>query len=557
MKKIRARDLILALGILLLLGGLRLVREEGRPEALLPITVHGAEPGGPPGALANPSDEPLSIEGPRNHRTRVLDSPEATPAVGRVRVQARPGRPFESLPAGRVVLSRGGIERSVSVVRGSWILPVDLRAQADWMVTEVWSAGEELRVYPTALVPGENLPELHVYGYAGAFLITRDEAGRQLRDITVHDNLTGGGRIPRVHALHPGNVATLDPYPVQRAYPPFLEALPGKPWAYWVKAPGQQWGRVSSDQIVDGGLVDLDLEVGSDLSVQIDGFKRRSGLKLTVERHGRVLASFVGVRTSRLDLEGLPRGNVRVSLSFDEHLGMNPRTLVSSELTALSPGSRSEVRFPMPALPDGSSLGSIEGTLVLQEAALWSDTEAYARAEVLLQAVNPSPGFAAMRHQDRSRSLRGLEGMAGARVFRFDRVPAGEYTLHVLPLGLRFPVTVSPGQTAFAACFIPPVARTEVAAWCDAGALEHLAVYPAGEGSYVGGLHPLRSASRGEITRFTLISMPGELRVNGVADGEPILAQTFRVQAGRNERRMEILPARGPVLWEDAGTKSR
>ncbi len=457
------------------------------------------------------------------------------PVLGRVQVQSNPGEPFLALISGQLVLEHGGALHSVPIVDGAWRLPADLIGPQSSTVLEVRSATDKLSFYPVELSDGEALPTLRAYSYAGAFLLARDSLGNALEDLTIYDNLTSGGRMPESNTVHPGNLLTLDPYPQGAAHPPFLKALPGKPWAYWVHADGHQWGQVAGAQTRAEAVIELQLEQGASLDLRIDDFALKVGMKLTVAREEQVLATYVAVREPSVQLHGLPPGDVRVMLSFDEHFGMNPRTLASTETETLFAGTTREVRLQMPAMPAPRALGTISGTLAIEQLELWSDTDTYKHAELVLREITASPGFAATRRQDRTRSLRSSK-------FQFKRVPEGDYTLSISPLGIEYPVSVVGGGTSYLTCVIPPLARTEVEAWTPTGSLEELNLIPIRTAQRSDWMPLLRPSVFGQEQRVTFVSLPGELRVGGSIGSASIMTRTFQVQSGHNRLRMEVSP---------------
>jgi len=179
---------------------------------------------------------------------------------------------------------------------------------------------------------------------------------------------------------------------------------------------------------------------------------------------------------------------------------------------------------------------------------------AFRRAALVLTQEPPSPGYAALESTKTRISIASMERAGGTQwgnvfFWEIDGVPAGEYVLTVSPLGINVPVVVEAGETTQAEVIVPPLARTVVETWADGALVDNATVVaftPESGATFMAEVGEEHGESDGAKRLYTVLSLPGDIRIAGRAPGFPSFLEEVSVQEGWNHVRIEL--ARHPAI---------
>ena len=379
---------------------------------------------------------------------------------------------------------------------------------------------------------------------------------------THHQPLGRPGALEVQHE-HPGNLGLMRQVIVGEGSPVYLPSLPPDGHGYWITSPGLGWARVPAIQTGGGGVNNVTLRPAATLEVMIEDLTPKRGLCLALlAEDGHVITVYRHIAQPDHLIAGLPPGDCELVLTFDEALPSRETAIATSGALSLLAGKKEHVSIQMPRLPGALELGALAGTVSVTAGELWSDTMAFRRAALVLTQEPPSPGYAALEISKTRLRIASMERVGGAQwgnvfFWEIDGVPAGEYELTVSPLGLSVPVLVEAGETTQAEVIVPPLARTVVETWSDGTLVEEATVVaftPESGTTFMAEVGEEQGGAEGTKSLYTVLSLPGDIRIAGRSPGFPSFLEEVSVQEGWNHVRIEL--ERYPAIVLRAVNKS-
>jgi hypothetical protein len=351
--------------------------------------------------------------------------------------------------------------------------------------------------------------------------------------------------------LHPGNVDLTSPVIASSdGSPVYLPATDEQATPYWVKGEAHAWIQINSSEVTPGEIIERDLQLASNLSVLIEDFQKIRGQQVVVHEgtEGAPIALYTFMEGDVVTFDGLPPGLYSARLAVGDGSPITNLEIDRSEPVRLRAGESTSVSLRGASMPEPGSHGSLHGSLTIQSEDTWRDMKAFTKAALVLTQKEASVGLASLRASKRRRAVHDMTLNVGSsldspvRFWSLDEIPAGEYLLRFEPLSLDFPVTVIPGETTSYDIVVPSLARTLV---------DVVGQKPDAQGVFVMALDPksdlrfLAERGGGETldahsTAWSVLTLPGEIRIVCSAPGGGSQQDTISVQVGWNSHLVEL-----------------
>jgi len=446
-------------------------------------------------------------------------------------IQRTPGSEFERPETGVVELRTGGKSIRAQVAGGRFEIASPWGGE-EWSVEGVWVDHVRLRTAPRQVLR-QGAP-VFAYGFTGVFVFVSRVGWDSIQGLRVYRS---DNDYQARNSHHPGNLQLYRQVVTPGApYPLFLESIERYSPPYWITADGCGWATVSPSE-TQRDFVDVALDTGSDVIVQIDNYELSNEMRIHLTCDQRLIGTYQHVFDVSNTFRGVSPGLYEVALSFGGHA--QKEFCIARSDTFEVAGKRpvtATLRMPDVA-PEGR--GELRVSLSVEDSAFWSDTAEFRRLKMALTQPRPSPAFLCMSSGLKKVLVSSLPrswsvDSATHWVWALDEVPVGDYAVTIEPVGLAFPVSVAAGDVAEVECIVPPIARVLVDVLRNGDpAVEALVFVSSGNSGHTFSARPNENGA------FSAVVVPGEAQLT-VSVGDQVVQRSATMLRGWNHHLFEL-----------------